>query len=156
MTAIDEAELDELERLCAEATPGPWVIDSGQYCPEACHYGGPQEYVYVMGERDHYVADCWCEGAPQDKPNARLIAAARNALPALIAEVRRLRGEQDCARVAELEAELDESQYDLEAQRRACDAAERDVLTLCDGAPFAKMPDGWRERLEAYRKRHGR
>ncbi len=36
------------------------------------------------------------------------------------------------------------------------DAAERDVLALCDGAPFAKMPEGLRQRLEAYRKRHGR
>lgn len=71
--AAESADLDELQRLCDAATPGPWTVD-GAYveCP--------------LGT----VAVC-TDGATKPQPEACFMAAARDALPKLIAEVRRLR-----------------------------------------------------------------
>lgn len=78
MTDLSDAELAELERLCAGATPGPWgairprlnvrIMAGERYVMESGHYG-------VRTEED-----------------AQLIAAARNALPRLLAELKRRRG----------------------------------------------------------------
>jgi hypothetical protein len=79
---LDEHEafagyLDELERLCNAATPGPWMSRSGS----------------VWSECDRNpVCDVDMGSSLDDAPDALFIAAARHALPKLIAEVRRLRG----------------------------------------------------------------
>lgn len=70
---MDEAALVELERLVAAATPPPWTCEPGPY-------------FEVMDGENRPVRASWFGG------NARFIAAARTALPALVAEVRRLRG----------------------------------------------------------------
>ncbi len=74
---VSEEEIAELERLSQEAAPGPWEehpnggrIADARGIPAACADG------YSREERDR---------------NRALIAAARNALPRLLAEVRRLR-----------------------------------------------------------------
>ena len=61
--------LDELERLCEAATPGPWTLDES-------------ESGLIGPHCEPIVEAC----------DALFIAAARDALPKLIAEVRRLRG----------------------------------------------------------------
>lgn len=103
-------DLDELERLEREATPGPWELweehlyifagpaeENGPGCLkgarvticEADFDDGEWEYQQAA-ERGNAV------GSPESDFN--LIAAARNALPDLLAELRTLR-----ARVAEME-----------------------------------------------------
>src|SRR5687768_15286619 len=83
--------LAELERLCEAATPGPW------YAPE--QLGGHVWGDRALGQQSneilyhHKVADCTYHadgGFEQRGQNAAFIAAARTALPELIAEVRRL------------------------------------------------------------------
>jgi hypothetical protein len=79
--------LGELEALLAEATPAPWHRDrTGQHL--------------IAG--DLVVADgrvlCGQFAESLSETDARLIAALRNAAPALIAEVRRLRAIEATAR----------------------------------------------------------
>lgn len=92
-------DLDELERLEREATPGPWELEErmrgyGIFAGRFQDFGrGPER---VHGLNLGHVSDLDANG----EDNLALIIAARNALPDLIAEVRTLR-----ARVAELEAD---------------------------------------------------
>lgn len=85
-------DLDALEALIADATPAPWVADHAIVRhPDADGPAVGQEIWLAWVGRDTVHA------------NARLVAAARTALPELIAEVRRLR------RIADLtQAFLDE------------------------------------------------
>lgn len=83
-TNIDETELARLEDLAKEATSRPWRGDGHK----ECGYG----WVKIPGfnttgtERSAMLGQYL--GADDD---ARYIAAACNAVPALVAEVRRLR-----------------------------------------------------------------
>ena len=63
-------DLDELERLCREATRGPWES------LRTCVY-----FAHGIGGFD--IANC-----PKPETNAELIAALRNAAPKLIAMAR--------------------------------------------------------------------
>jgi len=70
---MTEEDLDKLEQLSTVATPGPWVADMAG----------------IRAPNHDSVADAWSDN-PHD---AAFIAASREAIPALIAEVRRLRAE---------------------------------------------------------------
>jgi len=85
-------DLDEIERCANAATPGPWKHE-GQEVRAACHVAFCGEAANSRGATN--AQDC--------TRNARFIASARTDVPALIAEVRRLRGEID-AMAAELHA----------------------------------------------------
>jgi hypothetical protein len=86
---LTEAQLVEWERIIAEATPGPWEVHApldgrkpGVFVARARGLGVPPKfYVAFLPEMDP------CDALR----DARLIAAARTAVPALIAELRRLR-----------------------------------------------------------------
>lgn len=81
-------DLDELERLAAQATPGPWKV-TGKLLPEYITDANPNRKIarILRTPRTH-------------KENAHYIVAACNSLPTLIAENRALR-----ERVRELEAQ---------------------------------------------------
>lgn len=72
-------DLDELERLEREATPGPWVDDADDR-------PGQIRDVLLAYAKQHRVATAWGSAytATNATEDASLIAAARNALPALI------------------------------------------------------------------------
>ena len=72
-------DIAELERLLAEATPGPWSSQHG--------YDEPELSIWAGGHC--LFADSFRYARSAD---AALIAAAVNALPALLAERERLRG----------------------------------------------------------------
>lgn len=79
---VTEADLAELERLEKAATAAPWEVR--------------QDYYIGRPSRVHSLAEVKCGDVPaadteQHKANAGVIAAARNALPKLLAEVRRER-----------------------------------------------------------------
>jgi len=75
---ITEEELARLECLTAAATKGPWVANSGGYDPP-----------WVSAEVEDGLATI-CSRLNSDK-DADFVAAARDAVPKLVAEVRRLR-----------------------------------------------------------------
>lgn len=70
-------DLDALHALCDRATPGPWRFDD---CDRM-----------VRNELAIVVCDVDCGSQEADAADGSFIAAARDALPKLIAEVRRLR-----------------------------------------------------------------
>lgn len=83
--AMTESELSALQALCDAATPGEWVrnetwglVDAGCIVETATARGDPRLRIATLS------------GAGIEA-DAAFIAAARTALPALIAEVRRLR-----------------------------------------------------------------
>lgn len=69
---MDSAQLDELERLAAQATPGPWFVTCN--CTGKTFYTIKNDRVYI-GET---------LGVYNGEANAAYIAAACNAVPELI------------------------------------------------------------------------
>lgn len=89
--------LDELERLLCQATPRPWRIEQwvgrNVIAPVKARYPHTQYIANVGGVTDQVGGDAIT--------NARLAAAAVNALPALLAVVRaaqHLKATDDAAR----------------------------------------------------------
>lgn len=88
--SITEEQLAELERLEREALPGPWR--TGRHPDPSCDVA----YVLPHGMPGEEAATIYLDDSER---HAAFIVAARNALPALIQEVRRLRAVVDaCAR----------------------------------------------------------
>lgn len=72
---LTDQQLDDLDALCADTTPGPWShTDSG---------------AIVAPLTQQHIADVWEPTAASR--NGEFIEAARDAVPALVAEVRCLR-----------------------------------------------------------------
>ena len=73
--------IEELKRLHAEATPGPWVSREG-----VTNIFGPQRrMVAIASAYSTNVNEDRC--AAENAANAALILALRNALPAIIAQL---------------------------------------------------------------------
>lgn len=89
MTSTDtRLDLDAIEARANAATPGPWCTDSWEI------YQGTE---YVAGAE--WIGETCRAGEMDDsRADAEFVAAARTDVPALVAEVRRLRAE-----LAELE-----------------------------------------------------
>ncbi len=109
-----DADLDRLEALAAAATPGPWTNESRR------PIGGPCFMVRAPGRWRGFSLSETNGALPADAvgradglataeqrlADATFIAATRGAVPALVAEVRRLRAElaearQRCEGLAE-------------------------------------------------------
>ena len=76
------AELAELERLCAAATPGPWFLpDDADPASDGWPLCWMDDYTVCHGHGDGKVTP-----PEQSLTDLRLIAAAREALPRLLAE----------------------------------------------------------------------
>jgi len=82
---LTDEELDEIKARCDAATPGPWVEERDEDSLQAI----------VSGEED--VIGAWCDpgggdfGPAISDEDASFIAHAREDIPALLAEVERLR-----------------------------------------------------------------
>jgi len=74
--------LDELERICNAATPGPWTLDE--------HGDG------LRAPNGNPIVETW--SGTRRRGDARFIEAARYALPKLIAELRELQAELEVQR----------------------------------------------------------
>ena len=89
MSGLTDEVLDRLERLSDRADPVPW-----RAMVEGRNHMSGDDFIMVGPEKDRredmYVAR---DSGPADPATLDLIAAARTYLPALIAEVRRLRSE---------------------------------------------------------------
>jgi hypothetical protein len=88
---LTDAELSELERLDREATPGPWDTDletSAGRC-----WVDSRRHQNMLAEPLFNVRPPSARHMEQRERDASFIAAARNALPKLLAEIRELRAE---------------------------------------------------------------
>lgn len=94
---MTESDLTRLEKLSAAATPGPWYTVGPPWLPS-----GQWPYV-IAGHDDPHVGQLVCDfdfveyrdreyrGRPDNSDaDAEFVVAARTAVPALVAEVRRL------------------------------------------------------------------
>lgn len=115
---ISEEQLAEWQSLCDAATEWPWeALRLGE--------GTPQIKTPLFG------FNCWT-----DWPDRVFIAASRTALPALLAEVRRLRAELATAREEEREACAKVADESAQSFRDSIDA----------GYKFGPSEDRQRER----------
>ena len=123
-------DLDALEKLLAEATHPRWI--AGEVRPD----GTTQVYSPNLGPCRVIVPIAETTG--QD---AVLIAALRNAAPALLREVRRLREEE--AQRQDIVCALNDG----------CVRYEKEITTLRAG--LKEACDGWESQLEARKGRVG-
>lgn len=77
---ITPEDLSEWERLCGEATEGPWVQDGGSVLVSGKPKKGNWNYYNFQAAQDEFMM----EG------DAAFISASREALPRLIERVREL------------------------------------------------------------------
>lgn len=83
---MTDAELDALERLNADGDAVPWEADID---------GGLWTGKWYTGDRRGSWATNGSDSEERERRNVALLTAARNALPTLIAEVRRLRADPE-------------------------------------------------------------
>jgi hypothetical protein len=90
---MTDAELDALARVCNAASEGPWGVTrvDEEGCQLFAVTAGERGVVCMLDEDERGSFDDESEAAVA--ADFALIAAARAALPALIAEVRRLRAD---------------------------------------------------------------
>jgi hypothetical protein len=82
---MDKERLEELKKLCEDATPGPWEVDTNEpFTNDMVGVFSPTAKMYAVLFRDQETEDDAEIVSPSD---AALIAASRTALPELIAEV---------------------------------------------------------------------
>lgn len=90
---MTDERLVELEGLAGAATPGPWKATEGEMCKEYFQVIDVPTGCEIIDKEN---GGCASDPCPDDvffsPENARFIAAARTAVPELLAEVRRLRG----------------------------------------------------------------
>lgn len=100
---IPATTLAEWERLASAATPGPWDWDAGDIGNE---YSAPYCGVFVANDEDTLIYELRAN-SKRAKDDAAFIAAARQALPELIAEVLALRKALSASRGYLLNAKID-------------------------------------------------
>ena len=122
---LNDAELDRLMALAESATPGPW---------EANVLGSEGYDVRAPATPDVHrlhrmrIARCGYEAWETDKANAAFIAAAREAVPALVKALREARAEVERANaVADSMDHFAEVAVRVESRNNEL-AAERDAL----------------------------
>lgn len=107
---MTEAELAAIEERANAATPGPWVAEParGKWSDGETHCAG----IHVAGESWNEIVTTDGGVYGPNWPDAQFIAAARSDIPALVAEVKRLRAElaelREDAKDASFERDLSE------------------------------------------------
>ena len=120
----------EYRALADAATPGPWCTDSWEIYQGTEYQPGISEWI---GE----TCRGRVEGLAQDKADAAFVAAAREAVPALLAalDAEREKNARLAARVAELEQQADAARADAFTEAA-------DDLANAFGDPAAKHIGG--------------
>jgi hypothetical protein len=128
---VNEAYLCELSALCQAATPGPWEWGEDKWGVAVLRTKNSKIVMALLDIAEVGLESC----------DRALIAAARTAIPALIAEVRKLRWEREgfLMEVANLKAELDNYR-----QAYADSVAEgRKLRSESHGWPSGPRTAGW-------------
>jgi hypothetical protein len=104
---MSTVDLDALQKLADEATPGPWTWTDHRV-PDLEGVAGNEDYSYQIDvlAAAHY-GECGCRSACTlelyvNKADSDFIAAARTAVPALIAELRATRTENEQLRATQV------------------------------------------------------
>lgn len=153
---MTKERIAELKALAAAATGGPWEVGVMNDRPNdytvfvrdgmECHQGG-----VILNQLDI----CRRMDGPNGRNNAEFIAAARDAIPALIAEVEEEAGKvinpaivrqlADCrARLAEAERERDAALTRAEEAEKERDYLADTALTALAGAGIATPEKGYK------------
>ena len=82
---MTDAELTAIQKRAEAATPGPWIAHPWEDDPECC--------AGIEAASGTEIVKTDCGIYPPEMPDAEFIAHAREDIPALVAEVRRLRAE---------------------------------------------------------------
>lgn len=90
---MTEDRLREIEARANAATPGPWRVQDGCYLCGSLHVNGITPEDCPADSPD-------CEGDVATDVDLAFMSAAREDMPALVAEVRRLRAELSTSRMA--------------------------------------------------------
>lgn len=148
-----DLDLDGIERIANAATPGPWVYDDGVdvQCdfPSTMPYQEKNRAAAVIGpysETDPRGSTIFTDDDVKDDDGA-FIAAARTAVSALVAEVRRLREAEGRQRriIIELKRMVERRNARLRATAVPVPCAEEEqrnwnyVAIRFDKAPSASM-----------------
>jgi hypothetical protein len=134
---ITEEDLARLETLAQAATPGPWDSDG-----------------ITIGAGDDQVADIWGDNdfdGAQCSANGRFIVAACEAVPALVAEVRRQRVIEDDSRRIRTEHRIERDALRAENERLRSELA--DAEHTINGGPHEGGLSHKVARLEAENER---
>lgn len=147
MTEPTPDQLAEWRRLAEAATEGPWEAYSlPEVPPGQWQMVGVGQVGNELGHRIEAMFD----------DDAAFIAASRTAVPVLLEEVRRLRGQVDLMeqRTREEIAYADEAQGERDAWEESCQAAEAERDRLREGvralhADAVRWRDDLRSRAKA-------
>ena len=91
-------DLEELKQLAAEASPGPWIFRWDE--------------LFSATGKTLLASTNVGEGVVEIEADGSLIVAAVNSLPALIAEVERLREERNLRTLLDAESEVAEKTFE--------------------------------------------
>lgn len=80
---------EEIEKLCAEATPGPWTTDKEPRLAGAINDRFGMQVAGASGQSPMYDARSGLEAGQIMRTNTAFIAAARTLVPALLERARR-------------------------------------------------------------------
>lgn len=119
-------EIDALLGLCEKATEGPWEADGDRiYGEDAKAPGDP----WIIGTTEGDIP-----GNRRGFENAAFIAAARSALPKLLAEAKRLQPLKDAVRAAGMDMDRKGTHYRSLPEGAAGEAFALDALNDAEGA----------------------
>ena len=96
-------DLDRIEALVNAATPGPWTTAPDPGCGEVCDCGetcSREDHALIARSAAPTVGLAVVLAEERDEANAAFIAAAREDIPALVAELRAARAEIERLRTA--------------------------------------------------------
>jgi hypothetical protein len=82
---------DELKKLLAAATPGPWFVSGVRFKMNGCEWHSIQRHNKATKQDDNICCVGYDPRTDEGRADAALIAAAINALPGLLDELERLR-----------------------------------------------------------------
>ncbi|MFI6266134.1 hypothetical protein [Micromonospora sp. NPDC051006] len=131
---VTDLDLDAIEMRAAGATPGPWATDPDSAW-RRCHEA--HEYVYATDPTDRagIVALTGIKGEHvRNARDAAFIAHARTDVPALVAEVRRLRAElaEVNGRCDQTAAARDRYKRERDTERAVADQLRQDLREADD------------------------
>lgn len=148
---MEDDELDELERLFAKTTPGPYEIERYDRDTGYIRYQveSPLEGAIVAAMED--------DESPRAKQDAEFFIAAHAALPALIAEVREMYAH--AANMAKLLGEARQAHDEVLTERDALRAEVERMRPVVEAAIKWHHEDDWprpvialQEAVDAYKK----
>jgi hypothetical protein len=147
MMTITDEKLDALQALCDAANEAPWIWDRGLLMSV------PSEQIVAHG--DHGDPDVIC--VEIGDADADFISAARTALPALLAEVRRQRRQIASTNIAlaktQTKLTLERGHFDCLLDQFEAEATTEMMVALADAERrihhFRRMLDAQEESLAA-------